>query len=170
MLERGDEAVVAARDVGAVQELVEAHPRTALAVPLDVTDHGQAEAAVTAAIERFGAIDVLVNNAGHGYRAAVEEAAVEEVDELSATNVFGPVDLMKQVLPGMRRRRSGVIVNVSSIAAPTSNPGSGYYSATKAALEGVSDALRREVGPLGIRVIVVVPGALSPLKAHPARR
>ncbi|MFC9835294.1 oxidoreductase [Rhodococcus sp. NPDC127530] len=159
VLEHGDNAVITARNADHVQDLVAAHPNSALAVPLDVTDHEQVVAAVRAANDRFGGIDVLVNNAGHGYRAAVEEAAVDEVDELFATNFFGPVDLIKQVLPQMRSRRSGTIVNVSSIGAPRSNPASGYYTATKAALEGMSDALNREVAPLGIRVMVLEPGA-----------
>lgn len=141
-----------------VQDRVDAYPN-ALGVPPEVTDHEQVVAAVSTANDRFGAVDVLVNNAGHGYRAAVEEAAVDEVDELFATNFFGPVDLIKQVLPQMRSRRSGTIVNVSSIGAPRSNPASGYYTATKAALEGMSDALNREVAPLGIRVMVLEPGA-----------
>jgi NAD(P)-dependent dehydrogenase (short-subunit alcohol dehydrogenase family) len=159
VLGEGHNAVITARNVVDVQDIVDAYPGSALAVPLDVTDHDQVVAAVNAATERFGAVDVLVNNAGHGYRAAVEEAAVDEVDELFATNFFGPVDLIKQVLPQMRRRRSGTIVNVSSIGAPRSNPASGYYTATKAALEGMSDALHREVAPLGIRVMVLEPGA-----------
>ncbi|GAF44264.1 oxidoreductase [Rhodococcus wratislaviensis] len=159
VLEHGDNAVITARNADHVQDLVAAHPNSTLAVPLDVTDHDQVVAAVSAANDRFGGIDVLVNNAGHGYRAAVEEAAVDEVDELFATNFFGPVDLIKQVLPQMRSRRSGTIVNVSSIGAPRSNPASGYYTATKAALEGMSDALNREVAPLGIRVMVLEPGA-----------
>jgi len=159
VLARGDNAVVTARNTDHVQELVDAHPDRALAVALEIGQHDQVVAAVAAATERFGSIDVLVNNAGHGYRAAVEEASVEEVDELFATNFFGPVDLIKQVPPQMRRRRSGTIVNVSSIGAPRSNPASGYYTATKAALEGMSDALNREVGPLGIRVLVIEPGA-----------
>ncbi|QYB07340.1 SDR family NAD(P)-dependent oxidoreductase [Rhodococcus sp. USK10] len=159
VLEHGDNAVITARNADHVQDLVTAYPNSALAVPLDVTDHDQVVAAVNAGTDRFGGIDVLVNNAGHGYRAAVEEAAVDEVDELFATNFFGPVDLIKQVLPQMRSRRSGTIVNVSSIGAPRSNPASGYYTATKAALEGVSDALNREVAPLGIRVMVLEPGA-----------
>ncbi|MBV6760329.1 oxidoreductase [Rhodococcus opacus] len=159
VLEHGDNAVITARNAGHVQDLVAAHPNNALAVPLDVTDHEQVVAAVSAGNDRFGGIDVLVNNAGHGYRAAVEEAAVDEVDELFATNFFGPVDVIKQVLPQMRSRRSGTIVNVSSIGAPRSNPASGYYTATKAALEGMSDALNREVAPLGIRVLVLEPGA-----------
>jgi NAD(P)-dependent dehydrogenase (short-subunit alcohol dehydrogenase family) len=159
VLDHGDNAVITARNPDHLQNLVDAHPSGALAVPLDVTDHDQVVAAINAAVERFGQVDVLVNNAGHGYRAAVEEAAADEVDELFATNFFGPVDLIKQVLPQMRERRSGTIVNVSSIGAPRSNPGSGYYTATKTALEGMSDALNREVGPLGIRVMVIEPGA-----------
>ena len=159
VLDHGDNAVITARNPDHLQDLVDAHPSGALAVPLDVTDHDQVVAAMNAAVERFGQVDVLVNNAGHGYRAAVEEAAADEVEELFATNFFGPVDLIKQVLPQMRERRSGTIVNVSSIGAPRSNPGSGYYTATKTALEGMSDALNREVGPLGIGVLVIEPGA-----------
>jgi NAD(P)-dependent dehydrogenase (short-subunit alcohol dehydrogenase family) len=159
VLDRGDAAVVTARSTDKLQGLVEAYPDTALAVALEIGDHDQVVAAVEQATTRFGGVDVLVNNAGHGYRAAVEEADTDEVDEVFATNFFGPVDLIKQVLPQMRERRSGTIVNVSSIGAPRSNPASGYYTATKAALEGMSDALNREVSPLGIRVVVVEPGA-----------
>ncbi|MCJ1684852.1 oxidoreductase [Rathayibacter sp. VKM Ac-2928] len=158
VLRSGDNAVVTARDPDRLRDLVTAHPDTALAVRLDITDHDEVTAAVEAASARFGGIDVLVNNAGRGFRAAVEEAGADEVDALFATNFFGPVDLIKQVLPQMRARRAGTIVNVSSIAAPRSGPASGYYSATKAALEGVSDALYREVGPLGVRVVVIEPG------------
>jgi NAD(P)-dependent dehydrogenase (short-subunit alcohol dehydrogenase family) len=159
VLAGGDNAVVTARNTDHLQDLVDAHPGTALAVPLEVGDHEAVVAAVAAATDRFGAVDVLVNNAGHGYRAAVEEASVAEVDELFASNFFGPVDLIKQVLPQMRERRAGTIINVSSIGAPRSNPASGYYTATKAALEGMSDALNREVASLGIRVVVLEPGA-----------
>lgn len=160
VLRRGWNAVVTARDPRRVADVAAQFPDTALALPLEVGDHAQVESAVAAATERFGAIDVLVNNAGHGFRAAVEEAEDDEVAELFATNFFGPVDLVKAVLPQMRERRSGTIVNVSSIGAPRSNPASGYYSATKSALESVSDALAREVGPLGIHVLVLEPGAL----------
>jgi NAD(P)-dependent dehydrogenase (short-subunit alcohol dehydrogenase family) len=159
VLEQGDNAVITARNTDHLTDITDAYPENSLAVSLEVADHDQVVAAVTAATERFGAVDVLVNNAGHGYRAAVEEAATDEVDELFATNFFGPVDLIKQVLPQMRARRAGTIVNVSSIGAPRSNPASGYYTATKTALEGMSDALNREVGPLGIRVMVLEPGA-----------
>jgi NAD(P)-dependent dehydrogenase (short-subunit alcohol dehydrogenase family) len=125
---------------------------------LDVTDPEQVSQAVEQAKARFGGVDVLVNNAGHGFRAAVEEANDTEVDELFATNFFGPVALIKAALPGMRSKRRGVIVNLSSIAARNTAPGSGYYAATKCALEGLSNGLRKEVAPLGISVIVVEPG------------
>jgi len=108
---------------------------------------------------RFGGVDVLVNNAGYGYRAAVEEGDDADVQRLFATNFFGPVALIKAVLPGMRERRSGAIVNVSSIGARICPPGSGYYAAAKAALEGMSGSLRKELRPLGITVMAVEPGA-----------
>jgi NAD(P)-dependent dehydrogenase (short-subunit alcohol dehydrogenase family) len=159
VLKQGDNAVITARNPDHLTDITIEHPETSLAVPLEVADHDQVVAAVAAATDRFGGVDVLVNNAGHGYRAAVEEASVDEVDELFVTNFFGPVDLIKEVLPQMRQRRAGTIVNVSSIGAPRSNPASGYYTATKAALEGMSDALNREVAPLGILVMVIEPGA-----------
>jgi len=159
VLKRGWNAVVTARNPSTVRDIAAPYPNTALALALDVTDRTQVAEAVRQAEARFGTVDVLVNNAGHGYRAAVEEADEGDVDELFATNFFGPVALIKAVLPGMRARRSGTIVNVSSIAGRFAPPGSGYYSATKFALEGMSDALRKEVGPLGIKVIVVEPGA-----------
>ncbi|WP_446045650.1 oxidoreductase [Streptomyces olivaceus] len=159
VLDRGWNAVVTARSVDKVQDIAEAHHDNALALALDVTDSAQVTAAIERAEARFGSIDVLVNNAGHGYRSAVEEADDAEVEALFATNFHGPVALIKAVLPSMRSRRAGAIVNVSSIAGQYSAPGSGYYSATKFALEGMSDALRKEVGPLGIKVLVVEPGA-----------
>ncbi|WP_327672723.1 MULTISPECIES: oxidoreductase [unclassified Streptomyces] len=159
VLERGWNAVVTARSVDKVQDIADAHPDTALALALDVTDSAEVTAAVEQAEARFGNVDVLVNNAGHGYRSAVEESDDAEVAALFATNFHGPVAMIKAVLPGMRARREGAIVNVSSIAGQYSAPGSGYYSATKFALEGMSDALRKEVGPLGIKVLVVEPGA-----------
>lgn len=108
---------------------------------------------------RFGGVDVLVNNAGYGYRAAVEEADDADIRQLFDTNVFGAVDIIKAVLPGMRANRSGSILNISSIGARITPAGSGYYSATKAALEGLSGSLRNELRPLGISVTVVEPGA-----------
>ncbi|WP_024345896.1 oxidoreductase [Lacrimispora indolis] len=159
VLKQGDNAVVTARKLSAIQDIADSYPDTALALQLDVTDYKQAAQVVQEAEIRFGRVDVLVNNAGHGYRAAVEEADEAEVDELFATNFFGPVALMKAVLPGMRARHHGTIVNVSSIAARITAPGSGYYSATKCALEGLSRGLQKEVSPLGLSVIIVEPGA-----------
>ncbi|AYG03327.1 oxidoreductase [Gryllotalpicola protaetiae] len=158
VLERGDNAVITARNADVLGELAAKHPATALALALDVTDAAQVAAAVRAAEDRFGGIDVLVNNAGHGYRAAVEEGEDAAVRELFETNFFGLVEVTKRVLPGMRGRRSGVIVNLSSIAGRTAPLGSGYYAASKYAVEGLSGSLRLEVQPLGIRVIVVEPG------------
>jgi NAD(P)-dependent dehydrogenase (short-subunit alcohol dehydrogenase family) len=158
LLTRGHQVVVTARDAARVQDLVDAHPDLALGLALDVTDAGAVRAAVDAAEQRFGGVDVLVNNAGYGYRAAVEEGDEAEVQQLFATHVFGPVALIKAVLPGMRARRSGAIVNISSIGARAAFAGSGYYAGVKAALEGISNSLAKEVGPLGISVTVVEPG------------
>ncbi len=158
VLARGDNAVVTARDVAKVADLADAHPDTALAVALDVTDDAQVSAAVAAAEERFGGVDVLVNNAGYGYRSAVEEGGDDDVRQLFETHVFGTVRTIKAVLPGMRARRSGTIVNLSSIGARISPEGSGYYSAVKAAIEALTLSLRKEVAPLGITAMVVEPG------------
>lgn len=159
VLEKGDNAVVMARDIQKLEEIVRQYPDHALAVPLELTDRASIQAAVRMARERFGDIDVLVNNAGHGYRAAVEEGEDESIAEVFGTNLFGAVDLIKEVLPQMRKNHRGAIINLSSIAAVGSGVGSGYYAATKAALELISDALYQEVSPLGIKVMVVEPGA-----------
>ncbi len=155
----GHHAVVTARDAGKVADLAAAAPRRVLPVALDVTRPEQVAAAVRDADERFGGVDVLVNNAGYGYRAAVEEGDDAAVRTLFETHFFGAVAMIKAVLPGMRARRSGAIVNISSIGAQLTPVGSGYYSAVKAALEGISGALRGELAPLGITVTVVEPGA-----------
>lgn len=157
LIARGERVFATARDPGRLADLVDGHAN-AIALKLDVTSAEEVAAAVET-VEGAGGIDVLVNNAGYGYRAAVEEGEDARVSDLFATNLFGPVSMIKAVLPGMRARRQGTIVNVTSIAARLAMPGSGYYSATKFALEGVSDALRREVEPLGIRVLMVEPGA-----------
>jgi NAD(P)-dependent dehydrogenase (short-subunit alcohol dehydrogenase family) len=159
VLARGHNLVVTARDGAKVRDLVDAHSDTGLALSLDVTDLAQVAAAARQAEERFGGVDVLVNNAGYGYRAAVEEGEEPEVAALFATNFFGPVAMIKAVLPGMRARRAGTIVNVSSIGARACPAGSGYYSATKAALEAVTSALRKEIAPLGLTAMAVEPGA-----------
>ena len=157
-LAHGHDVVVTARDVAKVQDLADAHPDAARALALDVTDDAQVAAAVAAAEERFGGVDVLVNNAGYGYRAAVEEGEDDAVQRLFDTHVFGTVRTIKAVLPGMRARRSGAIVNLSSIGARMSPAGSGYYAAVKAAIEALTLSLRREVAPLGITAMTVEPG------------
>ena len=158
-LARGHDVVVTARDVSAVQDIADAHPDHALAAALDVTDPQQVEAAVAAATERFGGVDVLVNNAGYGYRSAVEEGDEADVLRLFDTHFHGSVRTIKAVLPGMRSRRSGTIVNLSSIGARRTGPGSGYYGAVKAAIEQMTMALRTELAPLGIAAVVVEPGS-----------
>ncbi|OBB88545.1 short-chain dehydrogenase/reductase [Mycobacterium colombiense] len=155
----GHNAVVTARDAAKVADLAETAPERVLTAALDVTDPAQVASAVRQAIERFGDIDVLVNNAGYGYRAAVEEGDDADVRALFETHFFGTVAMIKAVLPGMRARRSGAIVNISSIGAQLTPVGSGYYSAAKAAIEGISGALRGELVPLGISVTIVEPGA-----------
>lgn len=159
VLKKGDRAVVTARKAETLSEFAEEFPETALVLALDVTDEKAVTDTVKKAKEKLGSIDVLVNNAGYGYRAAVEEGSVADTQKLFDTNFWGPVALIKAVLPDMREKRSGVIINVSSIAALQTAPGSGYYAATKCALEGLSGGLRAEVEPLGIKVIVVEPGA-----------
>jgi NAD(P)-dependent dehydrogenase (short-subunit alcohol dehydrogenase family) len=154
----GHDVVVTARDVTKVADLVDVAPDRVLAVALDVTVPQQVTAAVQQAEERFGGVDVLVNNAGYGYRAAVEEGDDADVRALFETHFFGTVATIKAVLPGMRSRRSGAIVNVSSIGAQVTPVGSGYYSAVKSAVEGLSGSLHGELAPLGISVTIVEPG------------
>jgi NAD(P)-dependent dehydrogenase (short-subunit alcohol dehydrogenase family) len=159
----GHNAVVTARDVAKVSDLASpdrtATPERVLPVALDVTKPEQVVSAVRRAHDRFGGVDVLVNNAGYGYRAAVEEGDDADVRILFETHFFGAVAMIKAVLPNMRARRSGAIVNISSIAAQLTPAGSGYYAAAKAAVEGMSGALRGELAPLGISVTVIEPGA-----------
>jgi NAD(P)-dependent dehydrogenase (short-subunit alcohol dehydrogenase family) len=158
VLERGWRAVVTARDAARVADLVDAGPDRALALTLDVTDQEQIDAAVRAAASRFGRIDVLVNNAGYGYQASVEEGDEAAIRAQFDTNVFGLFALTRAVLPGMRDRRSGHVVNFTSVAGLVGFPGSGYYAASKHAVEGWSDSLAAEVAPLGIAVTCVEPG------------
>lgn len=158
VLDRGWRAVVTARDADRVVDLVEGHEDRALALALDVNDQAQVEAAVSAAKDRFGRIDVLVNNAGYGYQATVEEGDEAEIRAQFDTNVFGLFAITRAILPMMRAQRSGNIVNFTSVAGLIGFPGSGYYAASKHAVEGWSDSLLAEVGPLGIGVTCVEPG------------
>jgi NAD(P)-dependent dehydrogenase (short-subunit alcohol dehydrogenase family) len=159
VLKQGYNAIITSRKTDEIQDLADQYPETALALSLDITDTDQITSALSQAESKFGGVDVLVNNAGYGYRAAVEEGDDGDVRALFDTIFFGTVSMIKAVLPGMRSRRSGTIFNVSSIGGRFSSPGSGYYSAAKYALEGLSDTLSKEVAPLGIRVIIIDPGA-----------
>jgi len=154
-LERGFRTVVTARQPEQVDEL--AARGEALVLKLDVTVQAQIDTAIKAAEEKFGGIDVLVNNAGIGYFAAIEEGEESEIRRMFEINLFGLGRMIQAVLPGMRRRRKGCIVNISSLAGLRSAPALGFYNATKFAVEGLSGALLQEVEPLGIKVIVVEP-------------
>lgn len=155
VLERGYRVVVTARDVAEITPLE--NIGNALILRLDVTDIKQVRAAVHEAEEHFGRIDVLVNNAGIGYFAALEESEEAEVRKMFEVNVFGLGRMTQAVLPGMRKNGRGSIVNVSSIGGMVGFPALAYYNATKFAVEGMSEALRKEVEPLGLRVMVVEP-------------
>lgn len=157
LLENDYRVAVTARDAEKVQDLVAINRDNALAIALDVTDKAQVREAVARAEAHFGAIDVLVNNAGIGYFGAVEESDEREVRGMFEINFWGLAEITRAVLPTMRERRAGYIVNVSSIGGFVGFPSVGYYNATKFAVNGFSEALKKEVEPLGIKVMVVQP-------------
>ena len=144
---------------GKIKELAEYYPSQALILKLELNDRESMKSVVDCAIKVFGRIDVLMNNAGHGYRAAVEESEPEKVKELFDTNFFAPAELMKMVLPAMHAQKSGLIVNVTSIGAVRGALGNGYYFAAKGAMELLTEALAKETEHLGIRTMLVEPGA-----------
>jgi len=156
-LAHGDAVVATARDAASIATRFGANDNL-LPVALDVTDEAQAARAVEAAIARFGRIDVLVNNAGFGLLGAVEEATADEVRKLYDTNVFGLLNVTRAVLPSMRARHQGHVINISSLGGVRSGPGFGVYCSTKFAVEGLTEALHGELAPLGIHVTVVEPG------------
>lgn len=158
VLEHGDNVIVTARNPENVQCFRERFPKSAFILRLDVTKEDDVQRVVTEGIKHFGSIDVLVNNAGYCLRGAVEECSMEEIRKQFETNFFGTVRMIQNVLPCMRKQRSGVIVNFSSIAALDTLEGSAYYGASKCAVERVPSGLGKEVEPLGIKVIVVEPG------------
>lgn len=158
-LDHGFRVVVTARDPKTLGSLVAAHKENALILALDVTPPDQIQHAVEEAERSFGHIDVLINNAGYGYLAAVEEGEEEGIRALFETNFFGLAAMTRAVLPGMRARRRGTIVNIASVGGIIGFARSGYYAGTKFAVEGLSGALTKEVEPLGIRVMLVEPGA-----------
>jgi NAD(P)-dependent dehydrogenase (short-subunit alcohol dehydrogenase family) len=158
LLAQGKRIVATARNPATLSELVAGHEANALALAVDVTKPETITDAVAQAHAKFGQIDVLVNNAGYGYLAAIEEGEDGPVRTMFETNVFGLVAMTKAVLPGMRARKTGAIVNLSSIGGLVSFPATGYYHATKFAVEGLSGSLALELAPLGIKVMVVEPG------------
>ncbi len=160
VLRLGDQATVTARNPASLNDLLQSFPGQVLPLGLDLGNRESMERAVQETLQQFGSIDVLVNNAGHGYRAAIEESDSEAVKEIFQTNFFGPMELIRLVLPRMRERRSGLIINVTSIGAVRGALGNGYYSAAKGAMELASEALAKETAHLGIRVMLAEPGAL----------
>jgi NAD(P)-dependent dehydrogenase (short-subunit alcohol dehydrogenase family) len=157
LLAQGDNVVATARNVASMRETLGEHTNL-LTLPLDVTDDAQAHRAAAQAIERFGSIDVLLNNAGFGMLGAVEEATAQEVETIFRTNVFGLLAVTRAILPYMRGKRSGRIINISSIGGYRASAGFGVYCSTKFAVEALSEALHHELAPLGIHVTVVEPG------------
>jgi NADP-dependent 3-hydroxy acid dehydrogenase YdfG len=159
VLVRGWKAVVTARKLASLETFSARYGQQVLPLQLDVTSKASVADAVVAAHKHFGTIDVLVNNAGYGYLAAIEEGADAEIRAQFETNVFGLIDVTQQVLPAMRAQRRGHIFNISSLGGLIAFAATGYYHATKFAVEGLSESLSHEVGPLGIKVTIVEPGA-----------
>jgi NAD(P)-dependent dehydrogenase (short-subunit alcohol dehydrogenase family) len=171
---RGDSVVATARSPRALDDLVARAPDRVHAVGLDVTKPADIQSAVAAALQRFGAVDVLVNNAGYSMVGAVEETSDAELRSAMETMFFGAVALTRAFLPHMRQRRSGTIVQLTSVGGLVTMPGFGAYCAAKHALEAISESLAAEVAPFGVRVLIVEPGAFrtrlfgSAFRAMPA--
>ena len=157
-LSLGYPTVVTARNPGQIEDIVAGHEDLALVLRLDVTVPAQIEAAVAAAQARFGRIDVLVNNAGVGYFGSFEESDLDAVRSMLEINVWGLANMTRAVLPGMRQRRSGAVVNISSVGGVVAFPALSFYNASKFAVEALSESLAQEVAPLGIKVLLVEPG------------
>jgi NAD(P)-dependent dehydrogenase (short-subunit alcohol dehydrogenase family) len=158
LLRRGERVIATARDVSRVNDLVRQHPGSAVALPLDVARQEQIASAASQAIAAFGHIDVLVNNAGYGVNGAIEEVSEEEFEPMFQTNLYGLIRTTRAFLPHFRTRRSGHIVNLSSIGGLIGSAGWGFYNTTKFAVEGFSEALAAEMKPLGVHVTVIEPG------------
>src|ERR1700748_2534340 len=157
VLKSGYKAVVTARKTDDIKDIVSAYPDTSIAVTLDVTKPADIKSAVKQSIDKFEQIDILVNNAGIGYFGAIEESEETEIRRMFEINFFGLANMTKEVLPVMRKQRSGHIVNVASIGGLVGFPAVGFYNATKFAVDGFSESLSKEVEPLGIKVTVVAP-------------
>jgi NAD(P)-dependent dehydrogenase (short-subunit alcohol dehydrogenase family) len=169
-LSRGDNVVATARSLSRLEALGAQAPDRVLALALDVDRSGDARRAIDAAVARFGRIDVLVNNAGYGIVGALEETSEQELRAVMETNFFGAVAVTRAALPILRAQRAGAIVNISSMGGQMSAPGFGAYSASKFALEGLSEALTQELAPFGVKVLIVEPGAFRTDFAGPALR
>jgi short-subunit dehydrogenase len=157
-LELGYPTVVTARNVAQIEDLAKGHEDNALLLKLDVTKPEDIKSAVKATLERFGRIDVLVNNAGIGYFASFEESEMEEVRQMFEINVWGLANMTRAVLPTLRKQRAGTVVNISSQGGLVANPAVSFYTATKFAVEALSEALSKELAPLGLKVLIVEPG------------
>lgn len=158
VLKGGDRVAVCARDMDKARCFAQPFGEAALPVRMDVVDSRSIADGVARVLEWSDGIDVLVNNAGHGFHGAVEEVSDDEARALFDLNVFGQLDVTRAVLPGMRERRSGHVINIGSVAGLAGNAGTGLYSATKFALEGISESMHAELLPLGINVTIVEPG------------
>lgn len=156
-LAQGNQVAVTSRNTGDVTDIINDYPDTSISIALDVTKDAEIKHAVDQAIEKFGRIDVLVNNAGIGYFAAIEESEEEEVRKMFEINVFGLAHVTQAVLPQMRKQRSGHILNIASIGGLRGFPGIGFYNATKFAVDGFSESLSKEVAHLGIKVTIIAP-------------
>ncbi len=161
LLDQGHRVIATARRVDALADLKAPDPEQLLTLPLDVTIGHQIREATERSVERFGAIDVLINNAGYGYFSTQEEGDVDEIRRMFETNVLGLARVTQAILPHMRERRSGVIMNLSSVAGRVAFPRSGFYSATKWAVEAMSESLHLETRSFGIRVVLIEPGAFE---------
>lgn len=157
VLLQGNNVVVTARKTSDIEDIVAKYPNNAIAVALDVTNKEQIASSVQAALDKFGRIDVLLNNAGIGYFGAIEESEEAEVRKMFEINVFGLGNMTNAVLPTMRKQKSGHIINIASIGGLVGFPGIGYYNATKFAVDGLSESLSKEVAHLGIKVTIVCP-------------
>jgi NAD(P)-dependent dehydrogenase (short-subunit alcohol dehydrogenase family) len=155
----GDVVAGSVREAAARDEFIALNPEHAHAFIMDVTDRDAVTEVMQAADEAVGGIDVLVNNAGVSLEGTIEETGWTEILEQFQVNVFGPVAVMKALLPAMRKRRRGLIVNITSLAGYATGGGTGFYGGAKLALEGISKSLAKECAPFGIEVMIVIPGA-----------
>ena len=157
VLSQGFKAAVAARNTDDVKDIIEGHENNAISIKLDVTNKDEIKLAVEKTVQKFGRIDVLVNNAGIGYFGAVEESEDAAVRNMFDINVFGLANMIQETLPVMRAQKSGHIVNIASIGGLVGFPAVGFYNATNFAVDGLSESLAKEVAPLGIKVTIVAP-------------